>query len=56
MSDINHECFFVGGEYAGPPGARVMRGQMFVEMLTPERVTHPWPLVLIHGARQTAMN
>ncbi len=56
MSDINHECFFVGGEYAGSPEARVMRGQMFVEMLTPERVTHPWPLVLIHGAGQTAMN
>ena len=56
MSDINHESFFVGGEYAGPTEARVMRGQMFVEMLTPKHVTHPWPLVMIHGAGQTAMN
>ena len=46
--------FFVGGRYVGPPEARVMQGQMFVEALTPERVLHPHPLVLIHGGAQTA--
>lgn len=48
--------FFVGGEYAGPDDNRVMHGQMYVEMLTPKEVTQPYPLVLIHGAAQTATN
>jgi pimeloyl-ACP methyl ester carboxylesterase len=46
--------FFVGGTYSGAPGAAVMHGQMYVEVLTPARVTRPFPLVLIHGAAQTA--
>jgi hypothetical protein len=29
---------------------------MFVEALMPEQVTHPYPLVLIHGVAQTAVN
>ncbi len=51
---VHRRTFFVGGHYAGPPEARVMRGQMFVEALTPERVLHPYPLVLTHGGGQTA--
>ena len=51
---VRRQTFFVGGCYAGPPEARVMQGQMFVEALTPERVLHPYPLVLIHGGAQTA--
>lgn len=47
------EHFFVGGTYAGPSDAQVMHGQMHVEMLTPDNVLYPWPLVLIHGAAQT---
>jgi pimeloyl-ACP methyl ester carboxylesterase len=56
MPVVHRECFFVGGAYAGPPDVRVMQGQMFVETLTPDRVEHPYPLVLIHGAGQTAVN
>lgn len=48
--------FFVGGEYAGPKDSRVMHGQMYVEVLTPRQVSKPYPLVLIHGAAQTATN
>jgi pimeloyl-ACP methyl ester carboxylesterase len=33
-----------------------MTGQMYVESITPERVTHPYPLVFIHGLAQTAVN
>ncbi len=50
---VQRSSFFVGGAYTGPPDARVMHGQMFVEVLTPEHVLHPYPLVLIHGAAQT---
>ncbi len=56
MPVVHSECFFVGGAYAGPVEACVMLGQMFVEMLTPDNVVHPYPLVLIHGAGQTAVN
>jgi pimeloyl-ACP methyl ester carboxylesterase len=56
MSIIRHQSFFVGGAYTGPPEAKVMCGQMYVEVLTPEKVTHSYPLVLIHGAAQTAIN
>jgi hypothetical protein len=33
-----------------------MHGQMYVEVLTPREARHPFPLVLIHGAAQTATN
>ena len=56
MPAVSRQSFFVGGTYAGPPEDRVMHGQMYVEMLTPARAAHPYPLVLIHGLGQTAMN
>lgn len=54
--EIRRQSFFVGGEYVGAPGARVMQGQMYVETLTPDRRRHASPLVFIHGSGQTAMN
>ena len=48
--------FFAGGEYVGPEDNRLMHGQMYVEVLTPKEVTQPYPLVLIHGAAQTAVD
>lgn len=54
MTNVRHETFFVGGVYAGPADARVMHGQMNVEMLIPADVRHPRPLVFVHGAAQTA--
>ena len=51
-----HSYFFVGGTYAGDPARQVMHGQMFVEKLTPARPHQHYPMVLIHGAAQTATN
>jgi pimeloyl-ACP methyl ester carboxylesterase len=48
--------FYVGGKYAGEPGKRIMEGQAYVEVLAPKDVKRPYPLVLIHGAAQTATN
>lgn len=56
QSDISHQSFFVGGEYVTAGSSKVMRGQMYVESLIPSRVLHPFPLVLIHGGAQSAMN
>jgi len=50
------DFFFVGGEYAGSPGEERMHGQMHVEALVPRRPRRPYPLVMFHGAGQTATN
>jgi pimeloyl-ACP methyl ester carboxylesterase len=48
--------FYVGGSYVGEPGKKVMHGQIYVEVLTARQPRHRFPLVLIHGAAQTATN
>src|SRR5262245_17010586 len=48
--------FYVGGQYTGEPGKEIMQGQIYVEVLAPRDVRRPYPLVLIHGAAQTATN
>ena len=48
--------FYVGGKYVGEPGQEIMEGQIYVEVLAPKDVRRPYPLVLIHGAAQTATN
>jgi len=48
--------FYVGGKYVGEPGNEIMQGQAYVEVLAPKDVRRPYPLVLIHGAAQTATN
>ena len=48
--------FYAGGQYVGEPGKEVMAGQMYVERLAPREVRQPFPIVLIHGAAQTATN
>jgi len=48
-------AFFVGGRYVGDAGKEVVDGQMYVEVLSPARITHRYPLILIHGAAQTGV-
>src|ERR1041385_5136950 len=48
--------FYVGGKYVGEPGKETMQGQTYVEVLAPKTQRRPYPLVLIHGAAQTATN
>lgn len=48
--------FFVGGKYMGAPGARFYDGQMFVEVILPKKVLHPYPVIMFHGAGQTNLN
>jgi hypothetical protein len=50
------EFFYGGGEYAGPAGEEVMRGQMYVERLTPPEPRRPCPVAMFHGMEQTATN
>lgn len=48
--------FYSGGTYTGPEKQRVMSGQIYVEVIVPHVVRRAYPLVLIHGAAQTATN
>ena len=48
--------FYVGGKYVGEAGKEIMAGQIYVEVLAPKTQRRPYPLVLIHGAAQTATN
>jgi pimeloyl-ACP methyl ester carboxylesterase len=48
--------FYAGGRYVGEPGKEIMEGQIYVEVIAPKAVKRPYPLVLIHGAAQTATN
>ena len=51
-----HGFFYAGGKYVGEGENRIMAGQMYVEVLVPKKVRQRWPLVLVHGAAQTATN
>ncbi len=43
-----HEYFYIGGRYTGPADSQIMSGQMYVEVLKPQRVSRKYPLVLFH--------
>jgi pimeloyl-ACP methyl ester carboxylesterase len=51
-----HGYFFVGGQYVESQGKHLMAGQMYVEYLTPQNVTRPYPVIMIHGTAQTGTN
>jgi pimeloyl-ACP methyl ester carboxylesterase len=46
--------FYAGGKYVGEPGKEVMGGSAYVEVWVPKQIRHPYPIVYIHGAGQTA--
>src|SRR6516162_328176 len=45
--------FYIGGQYVDDHGDMPMIGQAFVEFQIPQRQTHPYPIVLVHGGSQT---
>jgi pimeloyl-ACP methyl ester carboxylesterase len=50
------EFFYVGGKYTGHGAEEVMTGQMYVERLTPPKITQKYPLVFFSGGKQTGTN
>jgi pimeloyl-ACP methyl ester carboxylesterase len=48
--------FFVGGRIDRSIEGSPMVGQMYVEYQIPEKVEHPYPVVMIHGGSQTGTN
>jgi len=54
-SDLSRAgIFYAGGKYVGEPGKEVMGGSAYVEVWVPKQIKHPYPIVYIHGAGQTA--
>jgi pimeloyl-ACP methyl ester carboxylesterase len=47
-------CFFTGGTYADD-GSDTMAGHMFVQYQVPAELSHPYPIVMIHGGGQTGV-
>jgi pimeloyl-ACP methyl ester carboxylesterase len=50
---VTQDWFYVGGRYIQTADGQVMTGQMYTQVLTPAKVTHPFPIVLIHGGGGT---
>jgi pimeloyl-ACP methyl ester carboxylesterase len=48
--------FFVGGKIDPSVPGSPMTGQMYVEYMIPQTLTHPYPIVMIHGGSQTGTN
>jgi len=48
--------FFVGGTIDPKIEGSPMVGHMYVEFQIPQRVAHPYPVVMIHGGSQTGTN
>ena len=47
---------FAGGKYSPANGKEVMSGQIYAEYQIPRNRTHPYPIVMVHGAIQTGTN
>jgi pimeloyl-ACP methyl ester carboxylesterase len=48
--------FFAGGKLDRSVEGSPMVGQMYVEFQIPEKLEHPYPVVMIHGGSQTGTN
>jgi pimeloyl-ACP methyl ester carboxylesterase len=48
--------FFAGGKIDRSIEGSPMVGQMYVEYQVPEKLAHPYPVVMIHGGSQTGTN
>src|SRR5713226_7673089 len=48
--------FFVGGKIDRSIEGSPMVGHMYVEYMIPQRLRHPYPLVMVHGGSQTGTN
>jgi pimeloyl-ACP methyl ester carboxylesterase len=47
---------FAGGKIDSSVPGSPMTGQMYVEYFIPQTLTHPYPIVMIHGGSQTGTN
>lgn len=51
-----HGFFYAGGEYVREGDQATMGGAMYVEVMVPREIRHPYPIVFFHGAGQTGVD
>jgi pimeloyl-ACP methyl ester carboxylesterase len=52
--NLTRDGFFsVGGKYTTINGKNYVVGQMYVEMRIPQKQTHPYPIVMVHGGTRS---
>jgi pimeloyl-ACP methyl ester carboxylesterase len=56
LSIASEGYLFAGGKYSLVNGKQVMSGQIYAEYQIPAKKTHPYPIVMVHGAIQTGTN
>jgi pimeloyl-ACP methyl ester carboxylesterase len=56
LSIARQGYLFAGENYSSVDGRQVMSGQLYAEFQIPSRMTHPYPIVMIHGGGQTGTN
>src|SRR5256712_9213853 len=47
---------FAGGKYSTVNDRQVISGQLYAEFQIPNKQTHTWPIVMIHGGSQSGTN
>jgi len=52
----HHGFFYAGGEYVREGDQVTMGGAMYVEVMVPREIRQPYPIVMFHGAGQTAVD
>ncbi|KAH6652960.1 Alpha/Beta hydrolase protein [Truncatella angustata] len=50
------EYFFVGGQYVNTPSGILFQNQMYVEKLSPPKITQRYPIIFLHGGGQDGSN
>jgi pimeloyl-ACP methyl ester carboxylesterase len=56
LSIARQGYMFTGGNYSTVNGKQVLAGQLYVEFQIPDKKTHPYPIVMIHGLWQSGTN
>src|SRR4029453_19605246 len=47
---------YAGGKYVDGADGKYMQGQAYVEYQIPQKKTHPYPIVMIHGGGPNGAN
>jgi len=56
LSIAREGYLFAGGKYSNVGNGQAMSGQLYAEFQIPTKLTHPWPIVMIHGGSQSGTN
>ena len=56
LSIARQGYLFAGGKYSDVNDKKLIYGQMYVEFQIPSKMTHPYPIVMVHGGRQSGSN